>query len=197
MKTTNPEVDAFLGRAGKWRAELEKLRGIALGCGLSEELKWGKPCYTFRKKNVVILQPFKEFCALLFTKGALLEDPESILEKPGDNTQAGRRIPFTTVKEIVALEPVLKAYLTEAIEVEKTGLKVAFKKNSEFRIPEEFRRKLAENHDLKTAFDALTPGRQRAYLLYITSAKQSKTRESRIDKCLQGILNGKGLNERG
>jgi len=168
---------------------------IILDCQLTEELKWGKPCYTFQKSNIVILQGFKEFCALLFAKGALLNDPNSILEKPGENTQAARRIPFTNVREIVEMEPVLKAYINEAIEAEKAGLKVNFKKNPE-PIPEELQNKLDAIPALKTAFEALTPGRQRAYILCFSAPKQSKTRESRVEKCMQQILNGKGLNDR-
>jgi len=189
----NRKVDGYLKRS-KWQQELEKLRKISLACGLTEELKWGKPCYTFQNSNIVILQGFKEFCALLFAKGALLNDPNSILKKPGENTQAARRIPFTNVREIVEMEPVLKAYINEAIEAEKAGLKVNFKKNPE-PTPEELQNKLDEIPALKTAFDALTPGRQRAYILYFSAAKQSKTRESRVEKCMQQILNGKGLDD--
>ena len=166
---------------------------IALDCQLTEELKWAKPCYTFQESNIVILQGFKEFCALLFAKGALLNDPNNILEKPGENTQAARRIPFTNVREIVEMEPVLKAYIHEAVEAEKAGLKVKFKKTTEFIFPEEFQNKLDELLALKTAFDALTPGRQREYILYFSAPKQSKTRESRVEKCMRQILNGKGL----
>ena len=195
MNRMNPKVDVYLSKAKKWQEEMEKLRMIVLDCGLTEELKWGKPCYTFQKSNIVILQGFKEFCALLFAKGALLNDPNSILEKPGENTQAARRIPFTNVREIVEMEPILKAYIYEAIEAEKAGLKVNFKKNTELIFPEEFQNKLDENPALKTAFDALTPGRQRAYKLFFSAPKQSKTRESRVEKCMQQILNGKGLND--
>jgi uncharacterized protein YdeI (YjbR/CyaY-like superfamily) len=191
----NPKVDGYLRKSTKWQEEFEKLRRIILGCQLTEELKWGKPCYTFQKSNIVIIQGFKEFCALLFCKGALLNDANGILEKPGENTQAARRIPFTNVREIVAMEPILKAYLHEAIEAEKAGLKVDLKKNPE-PVPEELRNKLEETPALKTAFDALTPGRQRAYILYFSAPKQSKTRESRIAKCMPQILNGKGLNDR-
>ena len=194
MNKINPKVDVFLTKAKKWQEELAKLRMIILDCGLTEELKWGKPCYTFQKSNIVIIQGFKEFCALLFCKGALLNDANGILKRPGENTQAARRIPFTNVREIAEMEPMLKAYIYEAIEVEKAGLKVDFKKNPE-PIPEEFQNKLDEIPALKTAFDALTPGRQRAYVLYFSGAKQSKTRESRVEKCMQQILNGKGLND--
>jgi uncharacterized protein YdeI (YjbR/CyaY-like superfamily) len=190
----NPEVDGYLRKARKWQEEFKKLRRIILDCQLTEELKWGKPCYSFQNSNIVIIQRFKEFCALLFCKGALLNDANGILEKPGENTQAARRIPFTNVREIVEMEPILEAYIHEAIEAEKAGLKVNFKKNPE-PIPEELQNKLDEIPALKTAFDALTPGRQRAYILYFSAAKQSKTRESRIEKCMQQILNGKGLND--
>jgi uncharacterized protein YdeI (YjbR/CyaY-like superfamily) len=190
----NPKVDVYLRKAKKWQEEFEKLRMIILACQLTEELKWGKPSYTFQKSNIVIIQGFKEFCALLFCKGALLNDANGILKKPGENTQAARRIPFTNVRAIVELEPILKAYIHEAIEVEKAGLKVDFKKNPE-PIPEEFQKKLDEVPALKTAFDALTPGRQRAYVLYFSAPKQSKTRESRVEKCMQQILNGHGLND--
>jgi uncharacterized protein YdeI (YjbR/CyaY-like superfamily) len=194
MNRMNPKVDGYLRKSKKWQEEFETLRRIILDCGLTEELKWGKPCYTFRKSNIVIIQGFKEFCALLFCKGALLNDANGMLEKPGENTQAARRIPFTNVREMVEMEPILKAYIYEAIEAEKAGLKVNFKKNPE-PIPEELQNKLDEIPALKTAFDALTPGRQRAYILYFSAPKQSKTRESRVEKCMQQILNGKGLND--
>jgi len=192
MNKMNPKVDFFFSKAKKWREEFEKLRRILLGCRLTEELKWSKPCYTFQKSNIVIIQGFKDFCALLFCKGALLNDPKGILKKFG--WQAARRIPFTNVREIVEMEPILKAYIHEAIEVEKAGLKVNFKQNPE-PIPEEFQNKLGESPALKTAFEALTPGRQRGYILYFSGAKQSKTRESRVEKCMRRILNGKGLND--
>jgi len=192
----DPKVDAYLSKVKKWQEEMEKLRMTILDCQLTEELKWGKPCYTFQKSNIVIIQGFKEFCALMFFKGALLNDPNGILKKPGENTQAARRIPFTNVQEIVEMEPILKTYIYEAIEVEKAGFKVNFKKKTELIIPEEFQKKLDENPALKAAFDALTPGRQRAYNLYFSAPKQSKTRESRVKKCMQQILNGKGLNDR-
>jgi uncharacterized protein YdeI (YjbR/CyaY-like superfamily) len=196
MNTMNPKVDVYLSKAKKWQEELEKLRLIILGCQLTEELKWGKPCYTFQKSNIVLIIGFKEYCALLFCKGALLNDANGILIKPGENTQAARQIRFTNVREIVEMERILKAYVYEAIEVEKAGLEVSFKKNTELIFPEEFQNKLDENRALKTAFDALTPGRRRAYNLYFSAPKQSKTRESRVEKCMQQILNGKGLNER-
>jgi uncharacterized protein YdeI (YjbR/CyaY-like superfamily) len=190
----NPKVDGYLRKSKKWQEEFEKLRMIILDCQLTEELKWDKPCYTFQKSNIVILQGFKEFCALLFAIGALLNDANSILEKPGENTQAARRIPFTDVREIGKMEPILKAYIYEAIEVEKAGLKVNFKKNPE-PIPGEFQNKLDAIPALKTAFDALTPGRQRAYILHFSAPKKSKTRESKVEKWMQQILNGKGLND--
>jgi uncharacterized protein YdeI (YjbR/CyaY-like superfamily) len=195
MNRMNSDVDLFLSRAKKWRKELEKLRMIILDCRLTEELKWGAPCYTFQESNIVLIREFKEYCGLLFFKGALLKDASGILIKPGENTQAGRQIRFTSTREIVAMEPILKAYIYEAIDVEKTGLKVPFKKTAEFIIPEEFQNKLDEIPDLKTAFYALTPGRQRAYILYFSQPKQSKTRESRIEKCMLQIINGKGLND--
>ena len=190
----NPKVDGYLRKAKKWQEEMKKLRRISLACGLTEELKWGKPCYTFQKSNIVIIQGFKEYCALMFCKGALLNDPNGILKKPGENTQAARQIRFTNVREIVEMEPILKAYIYEAIEAEKAGLKVNFKKNPE-PVPEELQNKLDEIPALKTAFEALTPGRQRGYILYFSAAKQSKTRESRIEKWMPQILHGKELND--
>jgi uncharacterized protein YdeI (YjbR/CyaY-like superfamily) len=192
MKKMNPKVDGYLRKAKKWQEEMTKLRRISLDSGLTEELKWGKPCYTFQTSNIVIIQGFKEFCALLFCKGALLKDPNGILKKFG--WQAARRIPFSDVREIVEMEPILKVYIHEAIEAEKAGLKVDYKKNPE-PIPEELQNKLDEIPALKTAFDALTPGRQRGYILYFSGAKQSKTRASRVKKCMPQILKGKGLNE--
>ena len=191
---SNPKINVYLSKVKKWRKEMEKLRSILLGCLLTEELKWGKPCYMFQKTNIVIILPLKEYCALLFCKGALLNDANGILIKPGENTQAARQIRFTNVREIVELEPILKAYNHEAIEVERAGLKVGMKKNTE-PIPEEFQKKLNKTPTLKTAFKALTPGRQRAYILYFSAPKQSKTRESRIEKCMPKILRGKGLND--
>jgi uncharacterized protein YdeI (YjbR/CyaY-like superfamily) len=191
----NPKVDVYLSKAKKWQEELAKLRMIILACPLTEELKWGKPCYTFQKHNIVIILPLKEHCALLFCKGALLNDAKGILIKPGENTQAARQLRFSNVREIVEMETILKAYIYEAIEVEKSGLKVNFKNITEFIIPEELQNKLDESPALKTAFDGLTPGRQRAYILYFSAPKQSKTRESRVGKCMQQILNGKGLND--
>jgi len=192
MNKMNPKVDGFLAKAKKWQEEMKKLRTISLGCGLTEELKWGKPCYTFQKSNIVIIQGFKEFCALLFCKGALLKDPNGILKEFG--WQAARRIFFTNVREIVEIQPILKAYICEAIEAEKAGLKIRLKKKPE-PIPKELQDKLDEIPALKAAFDGLTPGRQRGYILYFSAAKQSKTRASRVEKCMQQILNGKGLND--
>ncbi|AIQ12804.1 YdeI/OmpD-associated family protein [Paenibacillus durus] len=191
----NPKVDEFLSKAKKWQEEFEKLRTIVLDCQLTEELKWGVPCYTFQKKNIVLIHGFKEYCALLFMKGALLQDVHGILIQQTENVQAARQIRFTNVQEIVAMKSILKAYIDEAIEVEKAGLEVNFKKNTEFNIPEELQNKFDEIPALKTAFDALTPGRQRAYLLYFSEPKQSKTRVSRVEKCMQKILDGKGLND--
>ena len=191
----NPKVDEFLSKAKKWQEEFEKLRMFILDCGLIEELKWGVPCYTFQKNNIVLIHGFKEYCAILFFKGALLQDTKHILITQTVNVQASRQIRFTNVREIIKIETDLKAYIYEAIEIEKAGLKVELKKTSEYSIPEEFQTKLNEIPTLKTAFDALTPGRQRAYILYFSQPKQSKTRESRVEKCLQQILKGKGLND--
>ncbi len=195
MNRMNPKVDFYFSRAKKWQEEFEKLRNVILDCGLTEELKWGCPCYTFEKSNIVLMHGFKEYCALLFFKGALLNDAKGILIQQTKNVQAARQIRFTSVREIVKLKPILKAYIYEAIEVEKAGLKVPLKKTKEFNIPEEFQNKLDEIPALKTAIKALTPGRQRAYLLYFSQPKQSKTRGSRVEKCMQQILNGKGLND--
>ncbi len=191
----NPKVDFFFSKAKKWQEEFEKLRMIILDCGLTEELKWGVPCYTFEKRNIVLIHGFKEYCAILFIKGALLQDVHGLLIQQTENVQAARQIRFTNVREIVEMEPILKAYIHEAIEVENAGLKVNYKKTPEFIIPEEFINKLEEVPGLQDAFDALTPGRQRAYILYFSAPKQSKTRESRIEKCMPQILNGKGLND--
>ena len=197
----NPKVDFYFSKAKKWQEELEKLRMIVLDCGLTEELKWGVPCYTFQtsptarqKSNIVLIHVFKEYCAVLFFKGALLNDADGILIQQTKNVQAARQIRFTNVREIEKMKTILIAYLYEAIEVEKAGLKVEFKKNPE-PIPEEFQKKSDKNPALKAAFDKLTPGRQRAYILYFSAPKQSKTRESRVEKCMQQILNGKGLND--
>ena len=191
----NPKVDFYFSKATKWQEEFEKLRMIILDCGLTEELKWGCPCYTFQQSNIVLIHGFKEYCALLFFKGALLQDPNGILIQQTKNVQAGRQIRFTAIGEIVKMEPILKAYVYEAIEVEKAGLEVEFKKPAEFKLAEEFQNILDEMPELKIAFYALTPGRQRAYLLHFSEPKQSKTRQSRVEKCVQQILNGKGLND--
>jgi uncharacterized protein YdeI (YjbR/CyaY-like superfamily) len=191
----NPKVDFYFSKAKKWQKELEQLRTIVLDCGLTEELKWGVPCYTFQKSNIVLIHVFKEYCALLFFKGALLNDTNGILIQQTKNVQAARQVRFTQTREIVKLERTLKAYIYEAIEVEKAGLKMNFKKTAEFVLPEEFKKKLDETPSLKTAFKALTPGRQRAYLLYFSAPKQSKTRVSRVEKSIQPILHGKGLND--
>jgi uncharacterized protein YdeI (YjbR/CyaY-like superfamily) len=192
---TNPKVEFFFSKAKKWQEEFEKLRMIILDCPLTEELRWGKPCYTFQKNNIVLIHGFKEYCALLFMKGALLKDANGILIQQTKNVQAARQIRFTHVREIVELEPILKAYIKEAIEVEKSGLEVNFKKTTEFIIPDELQKKLNEFPALKTAFAALTPGRQRGYILHFSAPKQSKTRTSRVEKCLRQILKGKGLND--
>ena len=195
MKPLNPKVDAFLSREKKWPQEFKKLREIILDCGLTEELKWGVPCYTFEKNNIVLIHGFKDYCAILFPKGALLKDPEHILIIQPENVQAARQVRFTNVQQIERLGPIVKDYVKEAIEVEKAGLKVDFKKTEEFAMPEEFQEYLHEMPDLKTAFEALTPGRQRAYLLYFSAPKQSKTRVGRIEKSIQRIFEGKGLND--
>ena len=191
MQRANPTVDAVLAKETIWQREFEKLRMIALDCQLSEELKWGQPCYTHQNRNIVLIHGFKEYCAMLFFKGALLNDPSGILIQQTENVQAARQIRFTNVREILAMKTVLKAYIRAAIEIEESGLKVTLKKTSDFNVPKEFQRKLGEIPALKTAFNALTPGRQKTYLLHFSSPKQSKTRESRIEKCLPQILDGK------
>jgi uncharacterized protein YdeI (YjbR/CyaY-like superfamily) len=191
----NPKVDFFFNKAGQWQEAFEQLRTIVLDCGLDEELKWGVPCYTYGGKNVVLIHGFKEYCALLFHKGVLLTDPQGILIQQTENVQAARQIRFTSTKEIKAKERILKAYIMEAIELEKTGMKVPLKETTEFPMAEEFQAKLDEDVKLKAAFEALTPGRQRAYLLHFSAPKQAKTRESRIEKCRPQILEGKGLND--
>jgi uncharacterized protein YdeI (YjbR/CyaY-like superfamily) len=193
MNKMNPKVDEFLKNTTKWRDEFEKLRMIILDCQLTEELKWGVPCYTYEKSNIVLIHGFKEYCAILFVKGVLLSDPMGILIIQTENVQSARQIRFSNVDEIIEMEPILKAYINEAIEVEKAGLQVSYKKTTEYRVPEEFQNKLDENPALKTAYNALTPGRQRAYLLYFAAPKQSKTREARVEKCIPQILEGKGL----
>ena len=195
MNRMNPKVDFYFNKAKKWQEELERLRMIILDSGLTEELRWGVPCYSFLKSNIVLMHVFKEYCALLFFKGALLDDTNGILVQQTKNVQAARQIRFTSLREIVEMETIIKAYIHEAVEVEKAGLKVSFKKTTEFTVPDEFQNRLDEIPALKTAFDALTPGRQRAYLLYFSAAKQSKTRGARVEKCMQQILDGKGLDD--
>ena len=192
--TKNSKVDFYFNK-GRWQKELEQLRSIALDCGLTEELKWGVPCYMLQTSNIVLIHVFKEYCALLFFKGALLNDAEDLLIQQTENVQAARQVRFTNVHEIVDREPILKTYIFEAIEVEKAGLKVDLKKTTEFEVAEEFQSKLAKIPALKTAFEALTPGRQRAYLLHFSAPKQSKTREARVEKCMPLIMSGKGLND--
>ena len=194
----NPEVDFFFDKAQKWQEEYRRLRTLILDCGLTEELKWGVPCYTFQNSNIVLIHGFKEYCALLFHKGVLLKDTNNILIQQTENVQVARQVRFTSISEIVAMEAVLKAYIYEAIEVERSGLssQLQYKKTSEFEIPEEFQKKMDEDPELKAAFEALTPGRQRGYLLYFSQARQSKTRESRIEKYRQEILQGRGLRDR-
>ena len=193
MNKMNPRVDGFLRKAKKWRDEFEELRMVCLDCGLTEELKWGKPCYRYQESNIVLIHGFKDYCALLFFKGALLKDPSGVLIQQTENVQAARQIRFTNVRDVVKMRPILKAYIKEAKE--KAGLEVSYKKTLEFAVPEEFENRLVESPALKKAFDALTPGRQRGYLLYFSAAKQSKTREARVEKCMPQILRGKGLND--
>lgn len=195
MTATNPTIDWFFNEPNRWKQEFEQLRRIVLDCGLNEELKWGQPCYTFQKKNIVLIDGFKEYCALLFFKGALLNDVHKTLIQQTENVQAARQIRFMDVKGIVEKEPIMKSYIYEAIEVERAGLKVELKKTSEFTIPYEFQRKLNENRNLKAAFESLTPGRQRGYIFYFSQAKQSRTRESRVEKYMSQILEGKGLDD--
>jgi len=191
----NPKVDWFFDKATRWQKEYEKLRTIILECGLTEELKWGCPCYQFENRNIVLIHGFKEYCAILFFKGALLSDADGILIQQTENVQAARQVRFTSVQEIVKMERTLKAYVYEAIEVERAGLEVKYKKTKDFKIPEEFQSKLDKMPALKTAFDALTPGRQRAYIFHFSQPKLSKTRTARVDKYLKQILKGKGLDD--
>jgi uncharacterized protein YdeI (YjbR/CyaY-like superfamily) len=191
----SPKVDAFLRRQTEWRAEFERLREIILDCGLNEDLKWGQPCYDLDGGNVVLMHGFKEYCAILFHKGSLLKDPKGILIQQTKNVQAARQIRFTSVPEITKLQKTLKAYIWEAIEVERAGLRVPFKKTEDFEMPEELKSKLAGNARLRTAFSALTPGRQRGYIYYFSQAKQAKTREARIEKCIPKILEGQGFDD--
>ncbi len=195
MSKKNPLIDAFLAKEDQWVDEMKKLRALALECDLTEELKWGKPCYMFEDRNVLITQPFKAHCALLFTKGALLKDAKGLLVKPGENTQAARQLRFTSTKEIADQKATIKAYILEAIELEKSGAEVTYLKSSELKYPVEFQRVLDKDAAVKAAFSALTPGRQRAYYLHFSAPKQSETRESRVNKCLPQILKGKGLND--
>lgn len=191
----NPNVNFYFDKAKQWQQELEKLRILMNDCGLTEDLKWGVPCYNFDKNNIVLIHTFKDYCAILFFKGALLKDTAGILIQQTKNVQAARQMRFTNIRDILELEPLIKTYIKEAIEIEKAGLKVDFKKTEEYPVPEEFKQKLEEIPVLKTAFEALTPGRQRAYLLHFSAPKQSATRQSRIEKCMEQILNGKGLND--
>lgn len=191
----NPKVDFFFNKASAWQAEYEKLRTIALDCGITEELKWGVPCYTVNNSNVVLIHGFKEYCALLFHKGVLLKDTHNILIQQTENVQAARQMRFTSLAQIEELEGIIKSYIFEAIEVEKSGIKVPMKKTKEFEVAEEFRQKLDTMPELKLAFEALTPGRQRGYLLHFGQPKQAKTREARVEKSIEAILNGKGLDD--
>lgn len=195
MNMLNPKVDGFLNRTTQWREEFTELRRILLDCSLTEDLKWGVPCYTMNDRNIALIHGFKDYCAILFVKGALLKDARRILIQQTDKVQAARQVRFTNTREIVELAPVLKEYILEAIDVEKSGLKIDHKKTADFSVPEEFQNKLDEIPALKTAFHALTPGRQRAYLLYFSAAKQSQTRAARVEKYMQQILDGKGLND--
>jgi uncharacterized protein YdeI (YjbR/CyaY-like superfamily) len=195
MNSSNPKVDWYFDKAGKWQEEVLKLRTIILDCGLAEELKWGKPCYTLNRNNIVLIHTFKDYCALLFMKGALLKDPKKVLIQQTENVQSARQIRFTNLREIVKQESAIKAYVKEAIKVEKAGLEVEFKKTEKFPVAAEFQIQLNRNPALRTAFEALTPGRQRGYLLYFSGAKQSKTREARVEKCIPQILDGLGLND--
>lgn len=191
----NPKVDWYFTKAKKWHEEINKLRTFILDCDLIEELKWGCPCYTFEKSNIVLIHTFKDYCALLFFKGSIMKDPKKILIQQTENVQAARQIRFTSLPEIIKLEKSLKAYVYEAVKIEASGVKVEFKQTKEFKMPEEFQQKLNKNKVLKKAFESLTPGRQRGYLLYFSSAKQAKTREARIEKYIPQILNGKGLED--
>ncbi|GJI95063.1 hypothetical protein RugamoR57_17810 [Duganella caerulea] len=194
-KTLNSKADAYVDKPGQWQDAFKKLRAIALDCDLTEEFKWGHPCYTLDGQNVVLMHGFKEYCALLFFKGSLMQDPKGILVQQTENVQAGRQIRFTSAEEITKMASTLKSYIREAIKVEKSGAQVEFKKTAEFDMPEEFLNKLEESPALQEAFAGLTPGRQRGYLLHFSSAKQAKTRESRVEKCIPHILKGKGLDD--
>jgi uncharacterized protein YdeI (YjbR/CyaY-like superfamily) len=195
MPIPNLKADVYTRKPGQWQEAFQQLRAILLGTELAEDFKWGHPCYTFNGQNVVLMHGFKEYCALLFMKGALMQDPEEILVQQTENVQSARQIRFTSAQQITRMKKVLKAYIDNAIEVEQSGAKVTFKSTEEFELPEEFERKLEDMPQLRTAFEDLTPGRQRAYLLHFSSAKQARTRESRIEKCIPFILSGKGLND--
>lgn len=195
MNEMNPKVDFFFKKAKQWQAEYEKLRVIILGSGLTEELKWGCPCYTLENSNIVLIHGFKEYCAILFMKGVLMKDPEGILIQQTENVQSSRQVRFTSLQQIVEMEPILKTYINEAIQVERSGVKVPFKKATEFSMPDEFLVRMEENPDLDAAFYGLTPGRQRAYLLFFSAPKQSKTRQARVEKYIPHILEGRGLND--
>lgn len=195
MSKPNPKVDWYFNKAKKWRAEQKKLRNIMLACGLTEELKWGHPCYTSEKKNIVVIHAFNDYCALLFFKGALLKDSGGVLIRQTENVQSARQIRFTTVAEIVATATLIEAYVHEAVEVERSGLKISRKQTSDFMIPDEFQMKLDQDPALESAFGRLTPGRQRGYLFHFSGAKLSKTRRSRVEKCIPRILEGKGLDD--
>ena len=195
MKNTNPKVASFINNEKKWQSEFKKLREYSLECGLTEEFKWGKPAYSFDNKNIVIIQGFKNYCALLFPKGVLLNDPHKLLIAMTENVQSARQLRFADIQQIIEIEPIIKAYIYEEIEIERAGLKVKTKKTSDYKVVEEFQKKLDESMELKQAYDALTPGRQRAYLFYFSQAKQSKTREARVEKCIPQILARKGLND--
>lgn len=192
---TNPKADWFFDKETKWQKEYVQLRMIILDCGLDEEIKWGCPCYTFQNRNIILIHGFKEYCAVLFFKGALLNDANNILIQQTENVQSPRQVRFTNVKEITNLEKILKAYIYEAVEVERAGLQMKLKKTADFKIPEEFQKKLHKNKALKKAFEALTPGRQRGYIFYFSQPKQSKTREARVEKYIPHILEGRGLND--
>lgn len=192
----NPQVDTFLNNADNWQQEMEHLRQICLECGLHEELKWKKPCYSFQKSNIAIIQPFNDSCALMFFKGMLLKDPNDILEKPGENSRVARRFTFTGLDEILEMESTIKSCILEAVEIEKKGLEIPEREEKELEYPEELKEKFDENPKLKSAFESLTPGRQRGYVLHFSGAKQSKTRERRVEKYIPKILDGKGLHDR-
>lgn len=192
----NTKIDPFFNKAKQWKEEFGKLREIVLDCELTEDFKWMHPCYTYNDKNVVLIHGFKDYCALLFHKGALLKDPHGILIQQTENVQAARQLRFTSAEQIDEMQLIIKTYIDEAIEVEKAGLQVEFKKTADYDVPEELENKFVEFPDLKTAFEALTPGRQKGYLYYFSGAKQSKTRESRIEKYIPHILNGKGIDDK-